>query len=60
MYHSMHWMLNLNKLKNSYQVFKKNSRFCLMRKKKFKDLYNEYVNNFFWPKIFTIIKHLMC
>jgi hypothetical protein len=46
-------MSNLNKFKDSYQVFENNSRLCLMRKKKIKDSFKECLNNFFWPKIFT-------
>jgi hypothetical protein len=48
----MHRMSNLNKFKYSYQVLEKNPRLCHMRKKSSK-IHNEYLNDFFWPKIFT-------
>jgi len=47
----MHRMSNLNKYKDSYQVFEKNLGLCLM-KKKFAKTHKECLNNFFWPKIF--------
>ncbi len=48
----MHRMSNLNKYKDSYQVFENNPGFCLMRKTNSK-IHKECLNNFFWPKIFT-------
>jgi len=33
----MHRMSNLDKFKDSYQVFEKNLGLCLMRQKRFKD-----------------------
>jgi len=48
----MHKFSNLNKFKDSYQVFEKNSRLCRMRKKSSKT-HKECLNNFFWLKIFT-------
>jgi hypothetical protein len=53
----MHRMLNLNKFKNSYEVFEEHSRLYLMRKKKSK-IHKECLNNFFWPKIF--ITNTLC
>jgi hypothetical protein len=36
-YYSTHKMSNLNKFKDSYKVFEKNSILCFMKKEKFKD-----------------------
>jgi hypothetical protein len=49
----MHRMSNLNKFKNSYQVFKKNLGLCFMRKKEGSKIHKKCLNNFFWPVIFT-------
>jgi hypothetical protein len=49
----MHIMSNLNKFKDSYQVFEKKSKTLSREKKKFKDSFKECLNNFFWPKSFT-------
>ncbi len=46
-------MSNLNKFKNSNQVFKKKSMILLHEKKVISRTHNECLNNFFWPKIFT-------
>ncbi len=43
----MHRMSRLNKFKDSYQVFEKNSR-----------THEKCLNNFFWPKIF--ITNTLC
>jgi hypothetical protein len=48
----MHNMSNLNKLQNSYQVFKKIQNFVSKEKKSSKT-HKECLNNFFWPKILT-------
>jgi hypothetical protein len=50
----MHGMSNLNKFKESYQVLENNLALCLMRKKKLQGFIRNVLNNFFWPKIFTI------
>jgi hypothetical protein len=46
-------MSNLNKFKDSYQVFEKNPRLCFIRKRNSKT-YKECLNNFFGPKILTV------
>jgi len=53
----MHKMSNLNNFKDSYQVFENNPKLCLMKKKSSRTR-KEYLNNFFWPKIFT--KNTLC
>ncbi len=51
-YYSMHRMSNLNKFKDSYQVFEKTLGLCLMIKESSKT-HKECLNNFFCPKIST-------
>jgi hypothetical protein len=48
----MHNMSNLNKLQNSYQVFKKIQNF-VSKEKKSSTIHKECLNNCFWPKILT-------
>jgi hypothetical protein len=48
----MHTMSNLNKFKDSYQVFEKTLGLCFKKNKSSKT-HKECLNNFFWPKIFT-------
>jgi hypothetical protein len=48
----MQRMLDLNKFKDSYQVFEKNQELCFMRKKNSKT-HKECLNKFFQPKFFT-------
>jgi hypothetical protein len=48
----MHRMLNLNKFKDSYQVFEKNLGLYIMEKKS-SMTHKECLNNFFWPNFFT-------
>jgi len=48
----MHRMLNLNKFKDSCQVFEKNPRLCFMRKKNSR-IHKKYFLKNIWPKIFT-------
>jgi len=48
----MHRMSNLNKFKDSYQVLKKIQDFITQEKKNSR-IHKEFVNNSFWPKIFT-------
>jgi hypothetical protein len=52
----MHIMSNLNKFKDSYQVYEKNSGLSLMKKKNSKN-HKECLNNFFGP-IFNITNTL--
>jgi hypothetical protein len=49
----MHRMSNLNKFKDSYQVFEKNLGLCCMRKKSSRT-HKKFPNKFFWPMIFTL------
>ncbi len=53
-YHSMHRMLNLNKFKVSYQVFKKIQNFISLGKKRVQRFIKQCLSNFFWHKFFTI------
>jgi hypothetical protein len=43
---------NLNKFQDSYQILEINPRFCLWGNC-FSRIHKEYLNKFFWPKIFT-------
>jgi len=45
-------MSNLNKSKDSYQVFEKHLKLFLIRKKSSKT-HKKCLNNFFWPKILS-------
>jgi hypothetical protein len=49
----MHRIFNLNKFLKNYQVFEKQFR-TLHHEKKNSKIHKECLNNFFWPKIFTI------
>jgi hypothetical protein len=53
----MHRMSNLNKFKDSYQVFEKNLGLCFIRKKGSRT-HKERLNNFFLPKMF--ITNTLC
>ncbi len=56
----MHNMSNLNKLKDSYQVFEKNLGLCYMRKNKSRT-HKECLNIFFSPRFLPQTPYvLMC